>query len=58
MWMSKQTDAIVERWRAEGLDEPLRKRTGLMNDSYFSAAKLAWLLENVRACGPGPNAAS
>jgi glycerol kinase len=47
MWMSKQTDPIVERWRAEGLDEPLRKRTGLMNDSYFSAPKLAWLLENV-----------
>jgi glycerol kinase len=47
MWMSKQTDAIVERWRAIGLDSEFRSRTGLFNDSFFSAAKLAWILENV-----------
>lgn len=47
MWMSKQTDGIVDRWRAEGLDEAFRTRTGLFNDSFFSAAKLAWVLETV-----------
>ena len=47
MWMSKQTDAIVARWRAEGLDDEFRSRTGLFNDSFFSAAKLAWILETV-----------
>lgn len=47
MWMSKQTDAVVDRWRADGLDELFRSRTGLFNDSFFSAAKLAWLLEHV-----------
>lgn len=47
VWISAQTDGIVERWRAEGLDELFRERTGLRNDSYFSAAKLAWLLEQV-----------
>ncbi len=47
MWMSKQTDAIVARWRAQGLDALVRERTGLFNDSFFSAAKLAWLVENV-----------
>ena len=47
MWMSKQTDDIVRRWRAEGLDEEFRARTGLFNDSFFSAAKLTWILENV-----------
>jgi glycerol kinase len=47
MWMSKQTDAIVARWRAQGLDQLVRERTGLFNDSFFSAAKLAWILENV-----------
>lgn len=47
MWMSKQTDGVVERWRAEGLDEEFRARTGLFNDSFFSAAKLAWTLEHV-----------
>jgi glycerol kinase len=47
MWMSKQTDGIVDRWRAEGLDDDVRARTGLFNDSFFSAAKLAWILEHV-----------
>ena len=47
MWMSKQTDGIVARWKAEGLDKLVRERTGLFNDSFFSAAKLAWLVENV-----------
>lgn len=47
MWMSKQTDPIVRRWSAAGLDHEIRARTGLNNDSYFSAPKLAWLLENV-----------
>ncbi|WPU10376.1 glycerol kinase GlpK [Pseudarthrobacter oxydans] len=47
MWMSKQTDAIVQRWRMDGLDYEFRQRTGLFNDSFFSAAKLAWVLENV-----------
>ena len=47
VWISKQTDGIVNRWRGEGLDEEFRVRTGLRNDSFFSAAKVAWLLENV-----------
>lgn len=47
MWMSKQTDAVVERWRAAGLDQEFRSRTGLFNDSFFSAAKLAWILDHV-----------
>ncbi len=47
MWMSKQTDDIVARWKAEGLGTLVRERTGLFNDSFFSAPKLAWILENV-----------
>ena len=47
MWMSHQTDAIVRRWRGEGLDPEVRARTGLNNDSYFTAPKLAWYMEHV-----------
>jgi glycerol kinase len=47
MWMSKQTDPIVRRWRAAGLDPEVRARTGLNNDSYFSAPKLAWYCAHV-----------
>ena len=47
MWLSKQTDDIVRGWSEQGLDPLIRERTGLRNDSYFSAGKLAWLLEHV-----------
>jgi glycerol kinase len=47
MWMSKQTDDIINRWKASGLEPEVRERTGLFNDSYFSSGKLAWLVENV-----------
>jgi len=47
MWMSKQTDDIIREWSARGLDDEFRSRTGVRNDSYFSAGKIAWLLRNV-----------
>ena len=47
MWMSKQTDPIVSRWSEQGLDPLFRDITGVRNDSYFSAGKIAWLLDNV-----------
>ncbi len=47
MWSSHQTDDIVARWSAAGLDGEIRSITGLRNDSFFSASKLAWFLENV-----------
>jgi len=47
MWMSKQTDSVIETWRHAGLDDEIRSRTGLFNDSFFSAAKLAWILNHV-----------
>ena len=47
VWISCQTDDIVARWQAQGLDEEFRRRTGFWNDSFFSAAKIAWLLEEI-----------
>jgi len=47
VWISHQTDDIVNRWQERGLAEEFRTRTGLRNDSFFSAAKVAWLLDNV-----------
>jgi glycerol kinase len=47
MWMSKQTDDIIAEWSAKGLDQEFRRRTGVRNDSYFSAGKIVWLLRNV-----------
>ena len=45
MWMSQQSEPVVQRWRAAGLDELIRSRTGLSNHSFFFGSKLAWLLD-------------
>lgn len=47
VWISNQTDEIIERWNQNGIAAEFKKRTGLHNDSFFSAGKVAWLLENV-----------
>ena len=47
VWISKQTDDIVAAWNENGIGAQFRPRTGLHNDSFFSAAKLVWLLDNV-----------
>ena len=47
VWISNQTDEIIERWEKSGVANEFKKRTGLHNDSFFSAGKIVWLLENV-----------
>jgi glycerol kinase len=47
VWQDRRTAARCDELRAAG-DEPLiRARTGLVLDPYFSATKIAWLLEHV-----------
>ena len=47
VWISQQTDDIIRRWDEEKLGPVFTERTGLRNDSFFSAGKVVWLLENV-----------
>ena len=47
VWQDRRTAEHCERLRADGLEESIRRRTGLMLDPYFSATKLAWILEYV-----------
>lgn len=47
VWQDRRTAAMCERLRAEGADVLIRERTGLVLDAYFSATKLAWILDNV-----------
>jgi glycerol kinase len=46
VWQDRRTSAMCERLRVEGLEEFVRQRTGLLLDPYFSASKIAWLLDN------------
>ena len=45
MWMSQQSQSVVQRWRDAGLDPLIRERTGLSNDAFFFGSKVAWLLD-------------
>jgi glycerol kinase len=47
VWMDTRTRPLIERLTAQGAGDLLRARTGLPPATYFSASKLAWLLENV-----------
>src|SRR5690348_17439598 len=47
LFRSRTTDDCL-RLKAEGREETIRARTGLVLDPYFSATKLRWLLQNVR----------
>jgi glycerol kinase len=47
VWQCRRTAPMCERLKANGLGEEVQRRTGLVIDAYFSATKIAWLLENV-----------
>ncbi len=47
VWQDRRTARICDEWQAAGLGPTIAERTGLVIDAYFSASKLAWLLDNV-----------
>jgi glycerol kinase len=47
VWQDKRTAAICEKLKAQGLEEYVRKNTGLVLDSYFSGTKIKWILDHV-----------
>ena len=47
VWQDRRTAPQCERLRAEGAQDLVAERTGLLLDPYFSATKIAWLLDNV-----------
>ena len=47
VWQDKRTSDICEKIKEDGLEEYIKKNTGLVVDSYFSATKIKWIIENV-----------
>jgi len=47
VWQDRRTADFCEHLRREGHAPLIQKRTGLLIDSYFSATKISWILENV-----------
>lgn len=54
VWQDRRTADLCRKLVADGLEERVRDRTGLVIDAYFSATKLAWMLDNV----PGARSAA
>lgn len=47
VWQDRRTAADCARLKAEGLEDMVTQKTGLLLDPYFSGTKLAWLLNEV-----------
>ncbi|QLC21837.1 glycerol kinase GlpK [Parasphingopyxis sp. CP4] len=47
VWQDRRTADTCRKLKADGHEELVRRKTGLLLDPYFSATKLAWLLDNV-----------
>jgi glycerol kinase len=47
VWQDRRTAPFCDQLRAEGHDDLIRDRTGLVIDAYFSGSKLTWILDNV-----------
>ncbi|MDO1604683.1 glycerol kinase GlpK [Lactobacillus sp. YT155] len=47
VWQSRQTNDIADKLKTDGYTEMIREKTGLLIDSYFSATKIRWILDQV-----------
>jgi len=47
VWQDRRTAEQCARLKDDGVEAMVRARTGLLLDAYFSATKIAWLLDHV-----------
>lgn len=47
VWQCRRTADRIDQLKQQGLEEYIRKTTGLVPDAYFSATKIAWILDHV-----------
>jgi glycerol kinase len=47
VWQDRRTAAMCDQLRASGAEPVIQERTGLLLDPYFSATKIAWILDHV-----------
>ncbi len=54
VWQDRRGAPLCRQLLEQGMEPKIQAKTGLLIDSYFSATKIAWILENV----PGTRAAA
>lgn len=47
VWQDRRTADLCKELREAGIEEEVRRRTGLLLDPYFSGTKIRWLLDHV-----------
>lgn len=47
VWQDKRTSDFCKKLKKRGLEDYVKKTTGLVIDSYFSATKINWILNHV-----------
>jgi glycerol kinase len=47
VWQDRRTSDMCQSLRDKGYNDIVQAKTGLLIDPYFSATKLAWMLDNV-----------
>ncbi|MDY0873138.1 glycerol kinase GlpK [Dongia rigui] len=47
VWQDRRGAPLCKKLIADGWEPKIQAKTGLLIDSYFSATKIAWILENV-----------
>ena len=55
VWQDRRTAEMCDRLKQEGFAEVIQQKTGLVLDAYFSATKLAWLIDWVKQNKPDTN---
>ena len=47
VWQSRQTREVCDQLQADGYEDMVRSKTGLLIDAYFSGTKVKWILDKV-----------
>ena len=47
VWQCRRTAEFCDELKEQGLEEMIRKKTGLPIDAYFSGTKIKWILDHV-----------
>lgn len=48
VWQCRRTAEMIDALKEDGFDQVIREKTGLIPDAYFSASKIAWILDHVK----------
>ena len=48
VWQCRRTAPIIEQLTADGYNDLIREKTGLVPDAYFSGSKIKWLLDELQ----------